>query len=119
MCVRRPRSWIFVYLRWMIPFLDCTNVSIYWRRYLVCIGLIYLTFLGHFWHIGSMRFALTAYGILFHLFQAIVSKARQVAHPVGRFHRMPPNRTSEVYGDLSRYRLIVIAHLGALTQVKI
>ena len=50
------------------------NYESFWSTYryiggviVVCIGLIYLTVLGHLLHIGSMRFAVTVYGMMFML----------------------------------------------------
>lgn len=42
----------------------------------MCIGLIYLTVLGHLLHIGSMRFAPTAYGIMFMLIANVLPRLR-------------------------------------------
>ncbi|KPV44109.1 SdpI family protein [Alicyclobacillus ferrooxydans] len=50
------------------------NYESFWSTYrylggviVVCVGLIYLTVLGHLLHIGSMRFIPTVYGIMFML----------------------------------------------------
>lgn len=50
------------------------NYESFWATYryiggiiVVCIGLIYLTVLGHLLHIGSLRFAPTAIGVMFML----------------------------------------------------
>ncbi|MFB5193136.1 SdpI family protein [Alicyclobacillus fastidiosus] len=57
------------------------NYESFWSTYryiggiiVVCIGLIYLTVLGHFLHIGSMRFAPTAYGIMFMLLANVLPR---------------------------------------------
>ena len=57
------------------------NYESFWSTYryiggviIVCIGLIYLTVLGHLLHIGSMRFASTAYGIMFMLIANVLPR---------------------------------------------
>lgn len=59
------------------------NYESFWSTYryiggilVVCIGLIYLTVLGHLLHIGSMRFAPTAYGIMFMLIANVLPRLR-------------------------------------------
>lgn len=59
------------------------NYESFWSTYryiggviVVCIGLIYLTVLGHLLHIGSMRFASTAYGIMFMLIANVLPRLR-------------------------------------------
>ncbi len=57
------------------------NYESFWSTYryiggviVVCISLIYLTVLGHLLHIGSMRFAPTAYGIMFMLIANVLPR---------------------------------------------
>jgi uncharacterized membrane protein len=57
------------------------NYESFWSTYryiggvvVVCIGLVYLTVLGHLLHIGSMRFAMTAYGIMFMLIANVLPR---------------------------------------------
>jgi uncharacterized membrane protein len=59
------------------------NYDSFWSTYryiggviVVCIGMIYLTVLGHLLHIGSMRFAPTAYGIMFILIANVLPRLR-------------------------------------------
>jgi uncharacterized membrane protein len=59
------------------------NYEFFWSTYryiggvvVVCIGLIYLTVLEHLLHIGSMRFAPTAYGIMFMLITNVLPSLR-------------------------------------------
>jgi len=59
------------------------NYESFWSTYryiggviVVCVSLIYLTELGHLLHIGSMRFALTAYGLMFMLIANVLPRLR-------------------------------------------
>lgn len=59
------------------------NYESFWGTYryiggviVVCVGLIYLTVLGHLLHIGTMRFALTAYGLMFTLIANVLPRLR-------------------------------------------
>jgi uncharacterized membrane protein len=59
------------------------NYESFWSTYryiggviVVCIGLIYLTVLGHLLNIASMRFAPTAYGIMFMLIANVLPRLR-------------------------------------------
>jgi uncharacterized membrane protein len=59
------------------------NYESFWLTYryiggviVVCIGLIYLTALGHLLHIVSMRFAPTAYGVMFMLIANVLPRLR-------------------------------------------
>ncbi|QSO55068.1 SdpI family protein [Alicyclobacillus curvatus] len=59
------------------------NYDAFWPTYryiggvvVVCVGLIYLTVLGHLVHIGTMRLALTAYGIMFMLIANVLPRLR-------------------------------------------
>ncbi|MFB5189569.1 SdpI family protein [Alicyclobacillus fastidiosus] len=57
------------------------NYESFWSTYryiggvvIVCVSLIYLVVLGHLLHIGSMHFALTAYGIMFMLIANVLPR---------------------------------------------
>lgn len=57
------------------------NYKSFWSTYryiggviVVCVGLIYVTVLGHLLHIGSMRLALTAYGAMFMLIANVLPR---------------------------------------------
>lgn len=57
------------------------NYASFWRTYryiggvvIVCIGLIYLTVLGHFLAIASMRFIPTVFGIMFMLIANVLPR---------------------------------------------
>jgi uncharacterized membrane protein len=59
------------------------NYESFWLTYqyiggviVVCIGLIYLTALGHLLHIVSMRFAPSAYGVMFMLIANVLPRLR-------------------------------------------
>ncbi|GLV12973.1 immunity protein SdpI [Alicyclobacillus hesperidum] len=59
------------------------NYESFWGTYryiggviVVCVGLIYLTVLGHLLHIGTMRFALTTYGLMFMLIANVLPRLR-------------------------------------------
>jgi uncharacterized membrane protein len=59
------------------------NYESFWSTYryiggiiVVCMGLIYLTVLGHLLHFATMRFALTAYGIMFMLIANVMPRLR-------------------------------------------
>ncbi|GGL50933.1 immunity protein SdpI [Sporolactobacillus putidus] len=57
------------------------NYASFWQTYryiggviVVCIGLIYLTVLGHLLHVASMRLAPTAFGIMFMLIANVLPR---------------------------------------------
>lgn len=82
--VYEPAVTLFIILLWHVLWrIDPRkrNYESFWSTYryiggviVVCISLIYLTVLGHLLHIGSMRFAPTAYGIMFMLIANVLPR---------------------------------------------